>query len=428
MVQPSPRSSVSTRHPAVPQRQQPMLGLAGLAVGIVVTANLGLPVTGGSLAVDVLLVAIGFQLARGLRRSGTQRHWLQHFWLTTLARLMAPLLLSLGLMAAYWGWRGQLDSARVQELAGAGGFVLNIMTILGRADTMALEHLWLVAMIGQFILAFPLLVAASRRYLDPDRRAAALLGLAAVVAISRTWFLLAGTPASESIAINTLTRVDGLLVGAAIGLCPLATLRRRVPIHLAPGAFVGMLLLWIVAPNPSSMPIITLGVLTPVAIAFAGVIASAQAAGNPSRSLAEVLDNNVLRWLGERAFSIYIWHSLFGFTLSVDQLGASEGMEDWPGLAVFVIRLVFSLAAAAVSHRYLEVPAMEVMDELVDEPNDPPRSGRGGFGRPNRRAARIADDRPGRYAMPTTGAAFMPIPVVASRRTLTSRPPSVFQR
>lgn len=39
-------------------------GLAGFAVLVVVSGNLGLPLPGGYLAIDVLLVAIGFDLAR----------------------------------------------------------------------------------------------------------------------------------------------------------------------------------------------------------------------------------------------------------------------------------------------------------------------------------------------------------------------------
>lgn len=421
MVQTSSRSTVSARHPSTPQRKQPSLGLAGLAVGLVVASDLGLPLPGGYLAIDILLVAIGFELARRVRRSDKRERGVQHFRLTTLARIMAPLGLALGLMAGYWGWQGQLDEAKVGELVGSGGLVLNFLTIYGQAGSMALEHLWLIAVIGQFVILLPALMAFGRRYASRDRRAAALVGLAIGVAICRFGLLLTGAAATESIAINTVTRLDGLLLGAAIGICPLASLRGRIPVDLAAPAFAGLLLLTVIAPAQATMPVVTLGLLTPLAIALAALVVVSQAIGSPSKALANTLDNQLLRWLGERAFSIYIWHSLFGFTLHVDQLGTTQDMQDWPGAAVFVVRLVFSLAAAAVSHRYLEVPAMAVAEELADLAGGPPSTPRGGDERSRRRRYRAPQSRE-RTAMPNAARMLAPIPAGHARPRRASPP------
>lgn len=370
MVQQRGRLVAPTGNAASTPPNGPVVGLTGFAVLAVVATNLGLPLPGGYLAVDILFVTTGFSLARRVRRARPDPHWLKHFWLAIAARVGAPVLLAVGLIAAYAGWRTGLDEPQLRAILGAVTMTLNFFVISGGAGFMAIEHLWVVAVIMQFSLVVPFLVTAGQRYFGPDRRLSAIVGLAGGVAICRLGFLVSEAAGHESIAANTLTRVDGLLVGLAIGIAPVATLRRRVPVQSAAPAFAALLLLLLVAPDVDEFPMLGLGLLVGVVVLLTGVVVAAEATGAHRGALSATLDNQLMQWLGARAMSLYIWHHVFGVALEIEGLGPTTRLGDWPGAAAFIIRITFSLAAAATSHRYLELPAMAAADQIAERAAD----------------------------------------------------------
>ncbi len=359
--------------PPQPRRarsQRRLQGLIGLAILVLMASNLGLPLSGGYVAVDVLLVTIGFDVARSIER-GTDRHWLKQFWLCTLGRIAAPLAVALAMVALYWSWHDQLDEPKIRAILGAVTMTPNFFTIFGGADFPAISHLWVVGIVMQFTLLAPVLVAGFRRSLRPDRRASALLGVAAGLALSRLGFLILGIAEPASVATNTLTRLDGLLVGVAIGLAPTAVLRRRTPVAFASPAFAGLMLLFALGVDRADMPAAAIGIMVPLAVGLTGLIVAAEAIGGQQQALSATLDNLALRWLGERAVGIYIWHYLFGFAIDRDglgsagDLGAGSDPGQWPGFSLFVVRIVFSLAAGAASYRFLELPALDAVARLM---------------------------------------------------------------
>ena len=120
-------------------------------------------------------------------------------------------------------------------------------------------------------------------------------------------------------------------------------------------------------PDPAGRPLVTLGLLAPVVIVATGAILSAEVLGRQSGPLIRVLGNLGLRWLGERALSIYVWHVLFGIALETRGPGPLFDV-GWPGASVFVIQLVFALAAGATSYRYLQVPFRTGAERLTPRP------------------------------------------------------------
>ncbi|MGI9594868.1 MAG: acyltransferase family protein [Acidimicrobiales bacterium] len=363
-----------------------MHGLSGFAVLFVVATNLGLPLPGGYLATDMLLVAIGFELARTVRRPETEEHWLKLFWLGRVAQIGAPVLLAVGLAALYWNWQEQLDEAKLRAVLGAVTMTLNYFVIYGQADFMAIEHLWVVGLIVQFAVVVPLLVNGGRRYLGPEQRSSAMLGLAAGVALCRLGFLATDAAAHQSIAMHGLTRLDGLLIGLAVGIAPPDLLRRVAPARSAAPAFAGLLLLLLLGPDPVGHSTIALGLALPAVVALTGVVLAslsqspsaatpAEATAGPARAadrgaLSMTVDNHLMRWLGARAMSVFIWHHVFGLALETEVLGPEARLEEWPGFAVFIVRAIFSLAAAATSYRYLELPAMAAAEQIANRPGE----------------------------------------------------------
>lgn len=371
--------------PIQPPASEPIMaapGVAGFAVLAVVSGNLGLPLPGAYLAVDVLFVALGFDLARGAdpatRPTGHDGRWLKFYWLSLIVRIAAPVTLAVMLTAFYENSQAPLDESMTRAVLGALTMSLNLFTIFGEARFPAIEHFWVVAIIGQFALIAPVLAACGHGRFRRDQRASAIVGLAVGVAICRFGFAASQTAAYSSIAMNTLTRVDGLLVGLAIGVAPIGAVRRRVPPGLAAAAFAVLLVLLLAAPSQADRPLIALGVLVPIAVVLSAVMVASVAAGALTGAMSSTFDNHLIRWLGARALSLYVWHQIFGFALQVGLLGTPDTMTQWPGLAIFVLRVIFTLAAAATSYRYLELPALSAARQIAERTAD------------RRRAARVA--------------------------------------
>ena len=351
----------SPRRPDLDARR--VNGLAGLAVLVLVATGVGLPLPGGHLAVDALLVVIGFRLGLGMVRMSTaRRNWLQRFWLTALGPIVAPTLLAVALVTTYTWWLGQLDEAEVRAVVGTVAMVPNLFQIFAGVGFPAIDHLWLVGLIVQFTLLLPLAVGAMRRHGAPTV-GLSLVALAVAVAVLRSGFVLTGQAAPHSIAISTLTRTDGLLLGAAVAFTPRSVLY-RVPASFTTPAIGVLAVVLALGPNPIARPGLALGLLVPIAVVATAAAVVAGLTGGQGGLLAPVLDSIGLRWLGERALGIYIWHELLGVALDAGTLGAGPG-DGWPGASIFVVRLVFALAAGAASYRYLQLPVRAVADRLT---------------------------------------------------------------
>ena len=148
------------------------------------------------------------------------------------------------------------------------------------------------------------------------------------------------------------------------------SIKRWVPVRHAAPAFAVLLLLLLLAPTIADQPTLALGLALPAAIGLSGLVMAAQVVGDRRDALAVTLDNQVMRWLGLRVVSLYIWHHIFGYVLEIEVVGPAAGLGEWPGLAVFIIRLTFTLAAAATSYRYLELPAMAAARRIADRPTE----------------------------------------------------------
>ena len=364
---PSAHGSPAHRSPARPSGKggDAIIGLGGVAALVVAATGLGLPLPGGRWALEVLLVSIGFQLARGVGRRLGRPGWLRRFWLSVVAGLGAPLVVAVALVAAHGQWQRGLTEPELRAVLGAVTMTLNLLAIHGGARLGGLDHLWVIAVVAHFAVLVPVLVNGARRAIGPEQRASALAGLAAGVAICRLLFAATGAASDQAIAIATPTRLDGLLIGAAIAVAPVPVLRRLDLGRYTPAAFVWLVLVLLVVPDPAELGGIAAAWLALVAIVPAAVLVTVESTGGDYGALTVILDNQVTRWLGRRALGIVIWYGVFGAALQAAPEGG-QALGDWPGPVAFTARLVFTLAAAATSHRYLESPALAAAARIAD--------------------------------------------------------------
>jgi peptidoglycan/LPS O-acetylase OafA/YrhL len=87
-----------------------------------------------------------------------------------------------------------------------------------------LAHLWSLAVEEQFYLFWPLLVWLVR----PGFLLRTLIGVECAVVIGRGWWVLQHGP-SQAVALATVTRMDGLIIGA---ICALLIRRYRAPVTI----------------------------------------------------------------------------------------------------------------------------------------------------------------------------------------------------
>lgn len=361
-------------------------GLAGLCMLVLVVSGLGLPLPGGHLAVDAVLVVIGMQLGTAAlraadradeRETGGSWHWISRFWARNLAPIAAPAAMAVALAATYWWWLDRLGSTEATGALTALALVANLAPLASDAAFVATDHLWLVAAMAQFTLLVPVAVLVTRREGGPKL---VLRGLIVIVAVLATTRLTVAATGLDDDAVRTLavaTRFDGLLIGLGLALAK-PTWPARVPRSLAAPAFTILLAVFALAPDARSVPVLTLGLLAPLVVAATAVIAATRVAGNPDDALGRTLGTLGLRWLGTRAISIYVWHQLFGMALD-EQADLGLFGADWPGSSLFTTRLVFALAAGAASYRYLQVPVRTVVTRgrrrrvgPADGPIEPP--------------------------------------------------------
>lgn len=313
-------------------RWQALDGLRAIGVVLVVLFHNDHLLGNGFLGVDIFFVLSGFLITTLLLAEvdRTGRVSLASFYRRRALRL-APALVAVCLFAALVAVAtGRQVVAVVQGAVASVLYVSNVWLYSGH-DTPLLQHTWTLALETQFYLLWPLLLplVLRRRWIG-----LVLLGafvLAAVV-----------TPfAGIDPVADTYVRAVGLPLGCALALLlrgPLAQGWHRLAAALAVPALVAQLVLSALpsAPTADIVPaLLTLPVVTALLV--------------PGR-LTTVLSSAPFVWVGQRSYGLYLWH------FPITSLVLNQMPDGVPRSARIVVAIVVSVAVAAVSHRWLELP------------------------------------------------------------------------
>ena len=374
---------------------QPALdGLRALAVFAVLLYHADIPwAAGGFLGVEVFFVLSGYLITALLLAEWHERGRIDvaSFWLRRARRLLPALFALLASVMAFavLFLPDEVAGLRGDALA-AAGYVLNwrlifeqksYFEIIGRPPL--LQHLWSLSVEEQFYLLWPLLFVAGMRGLRRGGMLfAACAGAAAAILLMAQLYQPDGDP--SRVYYGTDTRTAGFLVGAALafvragdrrrgsptppnplsgqegggGAAPWPTWRRKGPWDGTGTAIAWVLdcfgvialgaLAWQVVAVDEFQPRLYQGGLA--AITILAVVAVAAAGDGRARLLPRLLGWGPLRWAGVRSYGIYLWHWPI-FMVTRPQL-------DLPidGAPLLALRLAATLALAALSYRYLELP------------------------------------------------------------------------
>ena len=340
-------------------RNRALDGLRGIAVFAVLCFHGGWSwAVGGYLGVDVFFVLSGYLVTRILVQSttGGGRIDLRRFWARRAKRLLPALLVTFVGVAAYAHWLvapGDRSAIRADVFATLF-YVQNWHLIFSHAGYFAgfaapspLRHTWSLAIEEQWYLIWPLAVMVLAAYAARATRIAIVVACAMFSAI-----LLAivgwNDPGSARAYYGTDTRVQALLLGAALALAG-ASVLRRVPRErrdpLAATSIVVLVVLFVVLDGNSVW--FARGGATLTAVVATVLVATLVRPG--ADRVKAALSVTPLVALGRISYAVYLFHWPIFLWLTPDRTGLGR-------TALFALRLIVTLGAATVSWFVIERP------------------------------------------------------------------------
>lgn len=349
-------------------RQVPGLdGLRGLAVlAVVIYHFFGDILPGGYLGVDMFFVLSGFLITSLLVRefNVTGRISLKGFWLRRFRRILPAALIVLSICTAIVALIGGDLAVGIREQFLGTFFFVNNWTQIATSQTyfapnevQVFAHYWSLAVEEQFYLIWPLLMlgvfAISRR--KPKRLPIAvslILAIASAVAMALLY-----SPGEDPTRVyyGTDTHAFGLLIGAMLSLLMTST-DKDMDADSWPAANKGILagtvgafalvgylaqLVWMGADRDFTYR----GGLVLTSVLGAAMIWAVVRESGP---LTWIFRTRVMRWLGQRSFSLYLWH--WPVVMIV------HALSDAPSWLLGLLSLPLSCLLAEVTYQFVENP------------------------------------------------------------------------
>jgi len=292
--------------------------------------------------VDLFFVISGYLIvdraARSVARARSFWRGAAAFWASRVIRIGAPAWVTIG--ALYLAWRlGGLHGLRFEDLIAAAAFLDNLYWAPcfagsdGCGDPLLSSHFWSLSLEMQFYALAPFIATLGRR------------GLWIIVASTLTAGALLSRPWG---GFWWALRPDALLVGVLIGL---ETRRRAEWLNIIPKIGLRLATYWLLvaAVLAPVLSIVAAGAgLTAVAVIFGMVVA-----GRDRDTGARVpFGAKLLRWMGERSFSLYLVHLpvLSGLRAAI--------LEQAPPWAAATFATIGAVLAALFLERLVTRPAM----------------------------------------------------------------------
>ena len=343
-------------------------GLRAIAVLAVMLYHLGFSwIPGGFLGVDLFFVISGYVITRllldSIARSGGLD--LRAFYKARMRRLLPPLAFMMLTTAIFIGiWAPETARRFASDSPFAFMGAMNWWLVFRHTDYFdsiarppLLQHTWSLGVEAQFYLIWPLILLLVLRYLGKNKIPGAALLIAAIsgIALLVVSFQVDAANASQisHVYFGTDTHSIGLFLGAALAVSWIpqnlkVDVNRRAQDFIdgiGVLGFVGIIavFLFIDETDPT---------LYKLEFPLAGLFGCAIITSivHPASRFAPVLSSKVAVWIGERSYSIYLWHwVVFQVTRPAVDIEGSA----W---ALTALRILIVFALADISLRFVELP------------------------------------------------------------------------
>ena len=343
-------------------------GLRGLAVVAVMLYHLGFTwIPGGFLGVDLFFVISGYVITRllldSIARSGGLD--LRAFYKARIRRLFPPLIFMIIATSIYIGiWAPETMRRFVSDSPFSLLGVMNWWLVFRHTDYFdsisrapLLQHTWSLGVEAQFYLLWPLILLLTVRYLGKRKIPGAALFIAAVSGITLLVVSFQVDAASTSqishVYFGTDTHSIGLFLGAALAVSWIPQnlkedVEKRAQDFIDGIGIIGIIgmiatFLFIDETDPT---------LYKLAFPLAGIFGCAiiTSVVHPASRFAPLLSSKVAVWIGERSYSIYLWHWV------VFQLTRPAVDIEGSAWALTALRILIVFALADISLRFVELP------------------------------------------------------------------------
>lgn len=338
------------------QHRRDIEGLRAIAVVIVIAYHAGIPGwSGGFVGVDVFFVLSGFLITSLLlnEREADGQIALRAFYARRIRRLLpiSSVVAVTAAVAALVVLPSTSFAALGTDVAAAAGFFVNLVFaargtdyLAGDTDPSVLQHYWSLAVEEQFYVVWPGLIALCS--IGAQRVRARIAPVIAVVVASSFAASVALSSTSPTWSYFGLhTRAFELGTGALLAVWWPSIEQLQRPVRIALG-WIGLAGIGI------SVPVAALAVNFPGWVAAIPVLSTAAviAGGDStSRGVQHLLRRQPLQWIGERSYSLYLWHWP-ALVLFAGALGRSLRFFETVG------SLALTLILAAVGFTYIENP------------------------------------------------------------------------
>ena len=341
-------------------------GLRALAVVMVLAYHLKIPFAkSGLLGVTVFFVLSGFLITRILITEIEETHTidLKNFWVRRIRRLI-PAVLSMAVVIIF-------VSAVVNRVVFTKGCKDFVASVLGFNNWWQIfnkvsyfeaagapspfTHCWSLAIETQFYLIYPLILLGIYKLVKSRGEGRAKRGLLfagvtlllALISVILMIVLFDPQQDASRVYYGTDTRAFSLLFGALLAILweyRMVPRRLSASVNMVLGSVsFAVLLVMTIAINGSSNFWYRggqfLGTILTVLMVYA--------VSGRKTWLSRFLSNPVLKWIGDRSYSIYLWH--YPIILLI-----SKGIKaSW---WITLIEIVLSVVLAELSYRFIETP------------------------------------------------------------------------
>lgn len=353
-------------------------GLRGLAVlAVVVYHFFGDILPGGYLGVDLFFVLSGFLITSLLVREYRVNNTisLKDFWIRRFRRILPAALVTLFIVTAIVTAIGGDIAVGIREQFLGTLFFVNNWTQIATSQSYFAEnevqvfaHYWSLAVEEQFYIIWPLVTLGifvfTQRRLRRSPRRIPMLVTALLAVLSAAAMALLFTPGEDPTRVyyGTDTHAFGLLIGAFLSLAVTSTRNDpRVDSWPSAGKFEARAAGAIGALALIGYVIQLLFMGDDLAVTYQGGLLLTSVLGvlmiwgviRETGPLTWVFRTNVMRWLGQRSFSLYLWH--WPVIMILRALFDADGHMDHKWI-LGLVAVPIALLISEISYQHVENP------------------------------------------------------------------------
>lgn len=354
-------------------------GLRALAVIMVLAYHLKMPFAkSGLLGVTVFFVISGYLitgiLINEIEESGGVD--LKNFWLRRIRRLL-PAVLSMAVVMIFVSAvvNRVVFTKGCNDLLSAVFRYNNWWQIFRKVSYFEnagapspFTHCWSLAIETQFYLIYPILLILLSKARNRGKVFAAVTAVLAMISVVLMGVLYSPDGDPSRVYYGTDTRAFSLLIGALAAIQKeyhIIKVKLRGKLWAVIGSISVLILIGMMMLISSYSSFLYYGGQAIVSVLAAFVVYAVTV----SRSLLNIiLGSSILKWVGDRSYSIYLWH----YPIIVLMSGGKRAAW-W----IVILEVVLSVGLAELSYRFIETPVRHgIIGEYIGIINSRPHNRR----------------------------------------------------